>query len=52
MNARCTGLLRRRRGTGEVEFTAEVITYHQARNKAAKKARLKQPRKLRRFAAL
>ena len=52
LNARLAGLFRRQRGSADLEFAAEVIRYHRARNAAAKRSRLKRPRRLRRFTAL
>ena len=41
LNVRFAGLLRRQRGSAHLEFAAEVIRYHRARNAAAKRRRLK-----------
>ena len=41
LNVRCARLLRRRRGTGEVEHVGEVIRYHQRRNEEATRSHKK-----------
>ena len=41
LNVRCAGLLRRRRGTGVIRHTSEVIGYHQRRNAQAAKSHKK-----------
>ena len=47
LNQRCRVWLANRRGTTEVEHTAEVIVYHQWRNRAARMSRQKQRMPLR-----
>ena len=47
LNVRCAGLLRRKRGTGLIQHTAEVIGYHQERNRKARQSRQKQSHRLR-----
>jgi hypothetical protein len=39
LNAVCQLWLRRKRGTGVIAYTADVIQYHQARNAAAMRSR-------------
>lgn len=45
LNARCSALFRRRRGTPGIRHTSEVIRYHQKRNKAATKSHKKRRHK-------
>ena len=47
LNQRCRHLLRRRRKTGDVSHTGDVIRYHQQRNAAAAQAhKKKRPRRV------
>jgi hypothetical protein len=46
LNAVCQQWMRRKRGTGVIAYTAEVIQYHQARNAAAMRSRGKLKTKL------
>lgn len=39
LNAVCQQWLRRKRGTGVIAYTADVIRYHQKRNAAAMRSR-------------
>ena len=42
LNQRCRTWQRNRRKTTEIRYTAEVIEYHQQRNRAARNSRQKQ----------
>jgi hypothetical protein len=46
LNQRCRIWQRNRRKTTELTHTAEVITYHQERNRAARMSRQKRPTQL------
>ncbi len=46
LNQRCRIWQRNRRKTTELKHTAEVVTYHQERNRAARKSRQKSPMQL------
>ena len=47
LNQRCRTWQANRRETSELQYTAEVIVYHQQRNKAARLSRQKQRTPLR-----
>ena len=48
----CRQYLSRNRGTSETSCLSDILQYHQHRNAAARRSRLKRPRRLRRFATL
>ena len=50
LNARCSMLRDRQRGTSRSEYTADVIQYHQRRNRIARES--KQRRKKKKFSLM